>query len=223
MARAATPEASMTQSIRRAAAALALSAGAACVSLPPERPVEAFRIGEAAAASPGAPSAPRPAARAVVALEDPLAQGLLGSDRIIAVVDGSLRPVAGARWDETIPAMLRRQMARALQTGGAVDVVDAAQRAGSAGYGLVTVVEAMQAEIRPDFTAEAVATIGARLVRFPGRDVVATRVFSARETAPDDAAASLSRAIDAAAGRATADLAAWVAATTAASPRAAGS
>jgi ABC-type uncharacterized transport system auxiliary subunit len=190
--------------------------------MPAERPVEAFRIGEAAAASPPAAAA-RPAARAVVALEDPLAQGLLASDRIVAVVDGALRPVAGARWDETIPAMLRRQMGRALQTGGAVDVVDAAQRAGSAGYGLVTVVEAMQAEIGRDFSAEAVVTIGARLVRFPGRDVVATKVFSAREPAPDDAAASLSRAIDAAAGRATSDLAAWVAATTAAAPRAAGS
>jgi ABC-type uncharacterized transport system auxiliary subunit len=212
----------MILSIRRTTAALALCAGAACVSLPPERPVEAFRIGEAVAATP-APAAARPAARAVVALEEPLAQGLLASDRIIAVVDGALRPVAGARWDETIPAMLRRQMARALQTGGAVDVVDAAQRAGSAGFGLVTVVEAMQAEIRRDFTAEAVVTVGARLVRFPGRDVVATKVFSASEISADDAAASLSRAIDAAAGRATADLAAWVAATTAAAPRAAGS
>jgi ABC-type uncharacterized transport system auxiliary subunit len=212
----------MKLSIRRVVAAFALSAGAACVSLPPERPVEAFRIGEAAPATP-AQAAARPATRAVVALEDPLAQGLLASDRIIAVVDGALRPVAGARWDETIPAMLRRQMARALQTGGAVDVVDAAQRAGTASYGLVTVVEAMQAEIRRDFSAEAVVTIGARLVRFPGRDVVATKVFSAREAAADDAAASLSRAIDAAAGRATADLAAWVAATTAAAPRAAGS
>jgi ABC-type uncharacterized transport system auxiliary subunit len=212
----------MTQTVRRAAAALALAAMGACVALPPERPVEAFRIGEAVAAAP-APAAPRPAARAVVALEDPLAQGLLASDRIIAVVDGALRPVSGARWDEAIPAMLRRQMARALQTGGAVDVVDAAQRAGAASYGLITVIEAMQAEIRPDFTAEAVVTIGARLVRFPGRDVVATKVFGARQTAPDDAAASLSRAIDAAAGRATAELAAWVAATARAAPNAAGS
>jgi ABC-type uncharacterized transport system auxiliary subunit len=213
----------MIPSIRRAAAALPLCAAAACVSLPPERPVEAFRIGEAAAATAPAPAAARPAARAVVAMEDPLAQGLLASDRIIAVVDGALRPVAGARWDETMPAMLRRQMARALQTGGAVDVVDAAQRAGAASYGLVTVVEAMQAEIGRDFSAEAVVTVAARLVRFPGRDVVATKVFSARERAPDDAAASLSRAIDAAALRATAELAAWVGATAAAAPRGAGS
>jgi ABC-type uncharacterized transport system auxiliary subunit len=199
----------------RAAAALTLAATAAgCVSvpLPENRPVDAFRIG--AAAPPTTAAAAPVRSRVAVAVEDPLAQGVLASDRIVVVVDGALRPVAGARWDESAPAMVRRQIARALQGGGAVDVVDAAQRAGTASYGLVTVLEALQAEIRPDFSAEAVATIAARLVRFPGREAVATRVFSAREPAPDDAPATLARAIDAAAGRATADLAAWVAAET---------
>jgi cholesterol transport system auxiliary component len=186
---------------------LPLAALAACVSLPQAERVESFRLG----ASAPPPAVTREAAQPVaVALEQPIAQGALASDRIVVEVDGRLQVVSGARWDERAPEMLNRLMARALQASGGVDVVDGAQRAGRADFALVTVLERMQVAIREDYTGEARTEIAARLVRLPGREIVSTALFAGTAPAAADDPATLTTAIDDATASAVADLVAWV-------------
>ncbi|TVQ54237.1 MAG: hypothetical protein EA355_12100 [Rhodobacteraceae bacterium] len=179
----------------------------ACVTLPEAQQVESFRL-----SAPATPAAQTGAtARAVpVAVEQPIAQGALATDRIVVIVDDRVQVVSGARWDERMPEMLNRQIARALQAGGGVDVVDGAQRAGRADFALVTVLESMHVAIGDDLRGEARTEIGARLVRLPGRDIVATSIFSGTAPAPSDDPASLTRAIDAATSAAIRDLVGWV-------------
>lgn len=178
-----------------------------CVALPETQRPDTFRLSAADAP----PVATREVARAVaVAVEQPIAQGALATDRIVVEVDGRLRVVGGARWDERVPEMLNRQIARALQSAGGIDVVDGAQRAGRADYALLTVLERMQVAIRDDASGEARTEIAARLVRLPGREIVATAVFAGTAPAADDDPATLAGAIDTATAAALADLVTWV-------------
>jgi cholesterol transport system auxiliary component len=178
-----------------------------CVSLPEAQRLDAFRLG---AADPLPMAAQEPARSIAVAVEQPLAQGALATDRIVVVVDGRLQVVSGARWDERAPEMLNRQIARALQSAGGIDVVDAAQRGGRADFALLTVLERMQVAIGRDGSGEALTEIATRLVRFPERDIVATAFFAGTAPAADDNPATLAKAIDSATAVALADLVAWV-------------
>lgn len=179
----------------------------ACVSLPEPQRLDTFRLGAVESALPVGRETARPVA---VAVEQPIAQGVLASDRIVVEVDGRLQVVSGARWDERMPEMLNRQIARALQAGGGIDVVDGAQRGGRAGYALLTVLERMQVALGADGAGEARTEIAARLVRLPSRDIVTTAVFAGTAPAADDDPATLTRAIDTATGRALGDLVGWV-------------
>ncbi len=185
------------------AAVLAL---AGCVALPQAQPTPSFQLGAGAMPAGTAMSSDGPS----VAVETPIAQGLLATDRILVLADGQRAAVAGARWDDRMPDMLRRSLARTLQATGSIQVVDAAQRAGRAQFALVTLLEAMEAEIQPDLSANAVASVAARLVRLPDREIVSTAVFTGTARAADDAAETLTRAIDEATAQALADLATWV-------------
>lgn len=194
--------------MRHAAMLLALATSVAgCVALPETQRPDTFRLGAAETL----PIATRGTASPVaVAVEQPLAQGALATDRIVVEVDGRLRVVSGARWDERVPEMVNRQIARALQSAGGIDVVDGAQRAGRADYALLTVLERMQVVIGDDTSGEARTEIAARLVRLPGREIVATAVFTGDAPAADDDPATLTAAIDNATASALADLVAWV-------------
>lgn len=180
---------------------------AGCVALPRTQRPDTFRLGDL---NPP-PIAAQAAARSIaVAVEQPIAQGALATDRIVVEVDGRLQVVGGARWDERIPEMLSRQIARAVQSAGRIDVVDAAQRAGRADYALLTVLERMHVALRADGSGQARTEIAARLVRLPDRDIVATASFTGNAPAADDDPATLTAAIDAATSAALADLVAWV-------------
>lgn len=180
---------------------------AGCVALPQAERVESFQLGAAMPALTPSRGAAQPVA---VAVQQPIAQGALATDRIVVEADGRLQVVSGARWDERAPEMLNRQIARALQGAGGVDVVDGAQRAGRADYALATVLERMQVSIGADGSGEARTEIAARLVRLPGRDIVSTALFSGSAPAPDDAPATLARAIDVSVAEALGDMAGWV-------------
>lgn len=186
-------------------AAAALVSG--CVALPETQRPDTFRLSAMETPQTGTGEAARSIA---VAVEQPIAQGALATDRIVVEVDGRLRVVSGARWDERMPEMLNRQIARALQSAGGIDVVDGAQRAGRADYALLTVIESMQVAIRDDVSGEARTEIAARLVRLPGREIVSTAVFTGTAPAADDDPATLASAIDAATAEALANLVPWV-------------
>ena len=194
--------------MRTAAIVIALAVSiAGCVALPETQRPDTFRLGGAETLPIATQGTASPVA---VAVEQPVAQGALATDRIVVEVDGRLRVVSGARWDERVPEMVNRQIARALQSAGGIDVVDGAQRAGRADYALLTVLERMQVVIRDDASGDARTEIAARLVRLPGREIVATAVFTGDAPAADDDPATLTAAIDTATASALADLVAWV-------------
>ncbi len=188
----------------------------ACAQLGGTGPQQTFRLGAPADDATGPETASRaPGRRPVVAVERPLATGAMNTNRVVVEVGDELQYVAGARWEDAMPDLVAFRAAEALQQTGAVDVVDAAQRAGRADYALVTVLRRMQVAVGADLSGEAVTEVAARLVALPGRDVVATERFTGRSSAPDDAPGSLVSAIERATAEALSDLAAWAAAETA--------
>jgi ABC-type uncharacterized transport system auxiliary subunit len=186
-----------------------------CAQLGGTGPQQTFRLGGGETAPAGEAAAREPARRPVVAVERPLATGAMNTNRLVVEVGDELQYVSGARWEDAMPDIVAFRAAEALQATGALDVVDAAQRAGRADFALVTVLRRMQVAIADDLTGEAVTELAARLVTLPARDVAATAGFIGRAQAPDDAPSSLVSAIEQATSSALSDLAAWTAAQTA--------
>ncbi len=149
-----------------------------------------------------------------VAVERPIASGAVAGDRIVVEVGDQLQFVSGARWEDDLPTLLTAEIARTLQDANGVDVVDAAQRAGRADFGLVTVIERMQVQLQNDYTGTAVTEIAARLVKFPDREIIATSTFRGEEAAANDAPETLAQAISAATQQALRELVTWVSAQT---------
>lgn len=146
-----------------------------------------------------------------VAVERPIASGAVAGARIVVEVGDQIQFVSGARWEDDLPTLLEADMARVLQETPGIDVVDAAQRAGRADFGLVTAIERMQVELNADASGNAVSEIAARLVKLPGREIVATETFLGEAPAADDAPETLAQAISQATQKSLADLVAWVA------------
>jgi cholesterol transport system auxiliary component len=188
---------------------------AGCVSsLLETEPVATFSLRGAAGSSPEAGPSRRTGRDVAVAVERPIASGAVASDRIVVEVGDQVQFVSGARWEDDVPTLLAADMARVLQDVNGIDVVDAAQRAGRADFGLVTVIDRMQVQLQDDYTGKAVAEIGARLVKLPDREIVATSTFRGEAAAANDAPDTLAQAISAATQQALSELVAWVAAQT---------
>lgn len=187
---------------------------AGCVSsLLETEPVATFSLRGAAGFAPEAgPS--RAGKDVAVAVERPIASGAVASDRIVVEVGAQVQFVSGARWEDDLPTLFAADMARVLQDVNGINVVDAAQRAGRADFGLVTVIERMQVQLQDDYSGKAVAEIGARLVKLPDREIVATSTFRGEAAASNDAPATLAQAISAATQQALRELVTWVAAQT---------
>jgi ABC-type uncharacterized transport system auxiliary subunit len=182
---------------------------AGCVSLPGSDPVSTFQLRAAGDPSDAASSEPRDDG-VVVAVERPVASGAVAGDRLVVEVDGELQFVSGARWEDDLPELLALEIARALQETEGIDAVDAAQKAGRAGFGLITAIERMQVELEDDYSGVAVTEITARLVRLPARDIIATSEFRGEAPAADDSPDTLAEAISAATREALTGLTAWV-------------
>ncbi len=187
---------------------------AGCVSLLENEPVSTYPLRGAAGSTPDLSSSGRAGKHVVVAVERPIASGAVAGDRLVVAVGDQLQFVSGARWEDDLPTLLSADIARVLQDSRGIDVVDAAQRAGRADYGLVTAIEKLQVQLGSNFSGQAVTEIAARLVRLPARDIVATATFRGEAPAPNDAPDTLAQAISTATQKALAELAAWVAAQT---------
>lgn len=177
----------------------------ACVGAIQSEPVATFGFGSAPVSGP----APGLSRQASLALEPPRALGLLAGDRLIVEVGARREVVAGVRWEDRIPDLLLRQIARTLQPVEGLDVVDEAQRGGRADFALVTALEAMQVTVAEDLSGAATMEISARLVRLPGRDIIATDTFRGEARAADDAPETLATAIDEATAAALSALRGW--------------
>jgi cholesterol transport system auxiliary component len=186
-----------------------------CVSsLLETEPVATFSLRGAAGSSPDAGPSRGTGKDVAVAVERPIASGAVASDRIVVEVGDQLQFVSGAQWEDDLPTLLAADMARVLQDVEGIDVVDAAQRAGRADFGLITVIERMQVQLQDDYAGQAVAEIGARLVKLPDREIVATSSFRGEAPAANDAPETLAQAISAATQQALRELVTWVAAQT---------
>lgn len=186
----------------------------ACASALEREPVQTYSLRPADGAARDIAVSQPAGEGAAVAVELPIASGAVAGDRIVVEVNDQIQFVSGARWEDDLPTLLSAKISRALLATEGVVVVDAAQRAGRAGFSLVTAIERMQVRLESDLSGQAVTEIVARLVRLPDREVVATSVFRGQAPVANDAPDTLARAIAQATEQAVADLAAWVAAQT---------
>jgi cholesterol transport system auxiliary component len=188
---------------------------AGCVSsLLETESVATFPLRSATSSSPETEPSSGAGKHVAVAVERPIASGAVASDRIVVEVGDQVQFVSGARWEDDLPTLLAADIARVLQDANAIDVVDAAQRAGRADFALITVIDRMQVQLQNDYTGQAVAEIGARLVKLPDREIVATSTFRGEAAAANDAPETLAQAISVATQNAVRELVTWVAAQT---------
>lgn len=187
---------------------------AGCVSLLETEPVSTYTLRGAAKSSPDVTSSRHVGKHVAVAVERPIASGAVAGDRLVVAINDQLQFVSGARWEDDLPTLLYADIARVLQDTKGIDVVDAAQRAGRADYGLVTAIEKLQVQLDGDYSGQAVTQIAARIVKLPAREIVATMTFRGEAPAPNDAPDTLAQAISTATQKSLAELAAWVAAQT---------
>jgi ABC-type uncharacterized transport system auxiliary subunit len=184
---------------------------AGCASLLESEPVSTYPLRASGGPSVQVATSLPESQRVAVAVERPVAAGAIASDRLVVEVGDQLRFVSGARWEDDLPTLVAADIGRALLATEGVQVVDAAQRAGRADFGLITIIERMQVELGDDYTGRAVTEIVARLVRLPAREIVATSVFRAEAPAADDAPDTLAQAISTATQQTLRELADWVA------------
>lgn len=187
---------------------------AACVSVLQGAPAATFPLRGAEGLVTGAAASKSAGRDVAVAIDRPIASGAVASDRLVVAVGDQLKFVSGARWEDDLPTLLAADIAVALQRRPGIDVVDAAQRAGRADFGLITAIQSMQVRLGADYSGQAVTEIAARLVRLPGREIVATATFRGEAPAANDAPDTLAQAIGSATQKALAQLVPWVEAET---------
>jgi cholesterol transport system auxiliary component len=152
----------------------------------------------------------RPLARDVI-IEEPTTGGALATDRIMvrpAPLQASYLP--GVRWSEAAPVMLQTLMLRTLDRTQAFQYVGRRPLGPGGDFAIVTELVDFQAELAPDGdSARVVVRMISRIVREQGLAIVATRTFTASETAASLDDAELAAAFDAATGRVMSDFAVW--------------
>jgi cholesterol transport system auxiliary component len=152
----------------------------------------------------------RPLARDVI-IEEPTTGGALATDRIMvrpAPLQASYLP--GVRWSEAAPVMLQTLMLRTLDRTQAFQYVGRRPLGPGGDFAIVTELVDFQAELAPDGdSARVVVRMISRIVREQGLAIVATRTFTASETAASLGDADIAAAFDVATGRVMSDFAVW--------------
>jgi cholesterol transport system auxiliary component len=152
----------------------------------------------------------RPLARDVI-IEEPTTGGALATDRIMvrpAPLQASYLP--GVRWSEAAPVMLQTLMLRTLDRTQAFQYVGRRPLGPGGDFAIVTELVDFQAELTSDGdSARVVVRMISRIVREQGLAIVATRTFTASETAASLGDADIAAAFDVATGRVMSEFAVW--------------
>lgn len=194
-------------SIRPLLALCAAAALSGCISLAPKSdPIQLYRFGAAGSGEPAAATAGRP----VVRLAQVYFPRAAASDRILTVTGAEAAYAAGARWVAPADVLFREAVLSGFSSGGAVSLVER----GGGGVTLELSVRSFETRYdRGDRAAPLVVVeTDARLVRSPGRELVAERKFSVSERASQNRLGAIVESYDAAVARTVTDLSGWVAA-----------
>lgn len=138
-----------------------------------------------------------PRANWVLVVTEPEAEGALDSDRMAIVAQGRIDRVADVTWSDRPSAMLQSAMVQAFEASGRLRGVGTERDDLPSRYMLQSTLDAFQLEPEGEGLAASVG-LSARLLRLPGREVVASREFTRREPAAERSNAAAVAAFDAA-------------------------
>jgi cholesterol transport system auxiliary component len=180
---------------------------AGCISLAPKSdPIQLYRFGAAAPAEPVAAPADRP----VVRLAQVYFPRASASDRILTVTGAEAAYAAGARWVAPADVLFREAVLSGFSSSGGASLVE------RGGNGVTLELSVRSFETRYDRGDRAaplvVVETDARLVRSPGREVIAERKFSISERASQNRLGAIVESYDAAVSNTVAELSGWTAA-----------
>jgi cholesterol transport system auxiliary component len=189
---------------RLATAALCLLALAGCSIIADRREeISIWRVDDPPAATAGTPVAWQ------LAIDEPAAAEPLGGARIVLKpADGAFGVYRGARWSERAPLMVQGLVLRSLEDSGRIRGVGRGNGGIRADYRLLLDLRAFHVD-RRDGADRALVSIGAKLLRWPGGEVVDARVFDATAPIPGGGIAGVVAAFGVATGEALPALADW--------------
>jgi cholesterol transport system auxiliary component len=189
---------------RLATAVLCLLALAGCSIVADRREeMTIWRVDDAPAASAGAPVAWQ------LAIDEPAAAEPLGGARIVLKpVDGAFGVYRGARWSERAPLMVQGLVLRALEDSGRIRGVGRGNGGIRADFRLLLDLRAFHVD-RRDGGDRATVSLGAKLLRWPGGEVVDARVFDATAMVAGGGIAGVVAAFGAATAEVVPALADW--------------
>lgn len=185
-------------------AAVALSG---CISLAPKSdPIQLYRFGASAPGEPAAAAAGRP----VVRLAQVYFPRAAASDRILTVTGSEAAYAAGARWVAPADVLFREAVLSGFSSRGDATLVER----GGAGATLELSVRSFETRYDRGDRAAPVVVIetDARIVRTPGREVIAERKFTVSERAAHNRLGAIVESYDAAVAKTVAELSDWSAA-----------
>ena len=144
-----------------------------------------------------------------LAIDEPHALGLLASDRLVVAPDANERlAFAGARWNESAPALLQDLWLRTFEADGRIGAVVRHPSGTLAQRVLATDLVAFQIEHHGS-QSEAVIAVQARLVDAGSRRNLAQAPFRSRVAVRDDSAQAAVQALEAATAELSTQLLAW--------------
>ena len=149
-----------------------------------------------------------PRADWVLVVTEPEAEGALDSDRIAIVAQGRIDRVADVTWSDRPSAMLQFTMVQAFQASGRLKGVGTERDDLPSRYMLQSTLDAFQLEPEGQGLAASVG-LNARLLRLPGREVVASKGFDYRAPAAERSNAAAVAAFDTAVAGLLEDLVPW--------------
>jgi cholesterol transport system auxiliary component len=138
-----------------------------------------------------------PRADWVLVVTEPEADGALDSDRIAIMAQGRIDRVADVAWSDRPSAMLEHAMVQAFQGSGRLKGVGTERDDLPSRYMLQSTLDAFQLEPEGERLSASVG-LSARLLRLPGREVVASKEFARRVPAVERSNTAAVAAFDAA-------------------------
>jgi phospholipid/cholesterol/gamma-HCH transport system substrate-binding protein len=147
--------------------------------------------------------------RAQLVVPEPGAPIALDTQKIVAPSTGpEAASFANAQWSDTLPKLVQAKIIQALDNSGYLGAVSRPMDGLAADYQLLIDIRAFQMAAKPGDAAE--VELAAKVLGNSGR-IVAGKVFAAKASPTSAEAPAAIAALDEAFGRATVDLAVWVA------------
>jgi phospholipid/cholesterol/gamma-HCH transport system substrate-binding protein len=144
-----------------------------------------------------------------VSVPDPTALLSLDADKILVQnEDGTVIQLADGKWSDTLPKVVQAKIVQSFENNGALSEVNRTVEGATPDYQLLTEIRRFQVNAGPSPSAD--AQISAKIATGDGQ-IIAAKIFTAKEPAKSASAADASAALDRALGAVLTQLLPWAA------------